>query len=156
MIIGPKWDLATAYGTANQNNPIEGNACLASDRNLTVARIEFAAACPSADFRDCDPIDGVWVCANAKVETLDLARLGIVNGQNSPIPNPTVPTAENSNDAPSSSLDSAVCYSIASTLQMAKEAYAQQCSAPRKDCDPVDGLWVCANEAIESLSLIHI
>ncbi|MEM9563214.1 MAG: hypothetical protein AAGA93_11375 [Actinomycetota bacterium] len=37
------------------------------------------------------------------------------------------------------------CRASGPTLNSAKQAYAEECSQPRLDCDPIDGEWICSN-----------
>ncbi|MEE9333036.1 MAG: vanadium-dependent haloperoxidase [Granulosicoccaceae bacterium] len=43
---------------------------------------------------------------------------------------------------------STVCSAIGATLNKAKYNYQQSCSIPRRDCDLVDGGWLCSSEKI--------
>ncbi len=44
------------------------------------------------------------------------------------------------------------CQAAGSSLSSAKAAYSQNCRAPRIDCDPLGGRWVCSSEQIGSNS----
>ncbi len=41
--------------------------------------------------------------------------------------------------------DNSSCIASANTLDAARASYQQQCSAPRIDCDLIDGRWLCAS-----------
>lgn len=42
------------------------------------------------------------------------------------------------------------CVVSGNTLSSAVAAYRQQCTLPRTDCDPIDGIWYCASFTISS------
>ena len=57
-------------------------------------------------------------------------------GDPSPVAEPPAPTPE----------PVAECRVIGGSLQLAKERYAAQCDLPRRDCDPINGVWVCSSQ----------
>ncbi len=40
------------------------------------------------------------------------------------------------------------CASAGATLQEARSSYGENCSLPRIDCDPIDGVWYCSSRVI--------
>ena len=52
----------------------------------------------------------------------------------------------------SSRNSSPACTASGSDIEAAKQNYAQQCSLPRLDCDPVGDEWVCSSEVIDGAS----
>ncbi|MEM7257843.1 MAG: sialate O-acetylesterase [Pseudomonadota bacterium] len=55
--------------------------------------------------------------------------------------------------APGASAQSNGCTVVANTISAAQSLYASHCSAPRKDCDPINGQWYCSSQNISASSL---
>lgn len=45
------------------------------------------------------------------------------------------------------------CFSSAATLSEARSAYADECTLPRVDCDPIDDIWFCSSGDAASVEL---
>ncbi len=52
--------------------------------------------------------------------------------------------------ADSTGQDDTACEVEGDTLTSAREAYSEQCTQPRLDCDPIDGAWLCSSQQIGS------
>lgn len=102
------------------------NHCEVTADTLEQARRVFSRTCDSQP-RDCDPVNGQWRCSSR------------VLGLSAP-----PPQAVDDDQAEVSG----ICEASAATLQAAREAYAAQCTLPRRDCDQVDGRWHCSSEQI--------
>lgn len=53
---------------------------------------------------------------------------------------------DEADDEPGDEADA--CTATGRTRADAIDAYQQACSAPRVDCDPIDGVWICSSEQI--------
>lgn len=40
------------------------------------------------------------------------------------------------------------CFTSGATLSEARNAYAEDCTLPRVDCDPIDGVWFCSSRVV--------
>ena len=58
----------------------------------------------------------------------------------------TVPLVSVQTSAASTS--NAECMAVGSSLKTAKANYRRQCDLPRKDCDPINGEWMCSSHVI--------
>ena len=147
---------STAQSPTNTVEIISGvgtEPCFAWGDKLKAARVAFASICPLASVRDCDPVDGKWVCASAKVETLnsELLRTAVFEPGNA-ADNEIVNVESDGTQAALSD----VCYAKSSDYEAAKIAYADMCTAARVDCDPVNGEWICASKKVETIDLSTI
>lgn len=52
-------------------------ACLSYDTSLNTAKNKFKSQCQSARIKDCDPIEGLWVCSSQTISSKRLADLNI-------------------------------------------------------------------------------
>lgn len=50
----------------------------------------------------------------------------------------------------------AACLVSGPSLSSARAAYQASCSQPRKDCDPVDGVWYCSSESVDAASIASL
>ncbi len=123
---------------------LSGNArgapCSTSAATLSVAKNTFAQLCPSQRRADCDSIGGVWYCSSERINNAipdGLAGSNSSTGNNS-----------QSNNQSGNSVGT-TCSVVANNLSAAQSGYAQQCStAPRKDCDEINGKWYCSSQQI--------
>ena len=119
-------------------------ACSVKATDLNSAKSAFEENCPFLVRADCDPVDGSWTCSS---EVIGNAAPNYSKPANTPtsedndvVVNPPLDT----NDESEGRTDGR-CEVTGSNLRVARENYDQSCSAPRVDCDPVDGQWVCAS-----------
>lgn len=144
--------------------------CAVAAPTLSQARDEYAQQCKQPRL-DCDLVGDQWICGsfnNPLVATegpeetpSPLPILVPVNPQpESPSQGSTSdnsPSEEEANSESDSVSDQNAatkplgdtCVSAGSSLQAAKDSYAQRCSLPRVDCDPIGGgTWKCASYQI--------
>lgn len=117
------------FGPGNVVARSANQACEVTADKLDLARSEFARFCGVSP-RDCDPVNGQWVCSATIIG----------NGA----PDINVGSNENSNNASAAQ----ACSATGSNLNIAKQNFYNACSVPLRDCDPVDGKWLCSSEAI--------
>ena len=136
----------------------QAEECFGSGSTLSEARSDFADRC-SEPRVDCDPIDDVWYCSDHVIG--DAAPNGNDGPPSTLDPTDPVPDAEPQPDPeptpdpepePQPTPDPTVCSATASTLSEARSAYADSCTLPRADCDPVQNGWTCSSEQIGSNS----
>ena len=114
-----------------------GDVCTAGGERLSIAKSNYAAACPSIPREDCDPLaDGSWICSSENI-------VG-VTGVPLPPEEPEVP------EVPVTPVVGAACTAEGGSLRNARRNYARACSTiPRVDCDLLStGGWICSSVAI--------
>jgi len=138
--------------------------CAVVGNNLSLAQTAYQQQCTDQGYtgrRDCDPIGGGrFACGNFNNPT---AAVTPSPAEPTPVPEPTpdpepvvepapAPTPEPDPVVIAPEPDPVVAPPVASqcaasgpTLGAAKEAYEQQCTLPRVDCDPNGGQWVCGD-----------
>ena len=107
-------------------------SCQVQETSLRDAINSYANSCGLPRV-DCDPFDGQWICASFNL-TGDVPPQ---TAQSTVLPTPVA---------------SDRCDFSAPTLNTARIGYANSCSLPRVDCDPVDGQWICASYQIGDAS----
>ena len=132
-----------------QATPVEAQeSCQVTETSLRDAINSYARSC-SLPRVDCDPFDGVWICASfnmtggaplpttsSSLNTAAGVVTSIIQG-NSSLPTQASPEQ---------------CEFTAPTLNSARIGYENNCSAPRLDCDPIGGNWMCASYQIGAAS----
>lgn len=107
--------------------------CSVTASTLTKARIDFAAQCPTATYRDCDPLGSDWMCSSVKI------------GPGGPEGAPVVTTADPVVVTPVDPVTPTQTSVTADTLGEAKNLFAQTFpDAIYRDCDPVGSQWTCS------------
>jgi hypothetical protein len=144
-IIGPEWDLVTAYSDVQIGNTdvpsSSAGSCSANGNTLAAATQAFASQCAGLQRADCDPalLDNVrvWMCATYNIDS------------GAPISTPTAvaQTATSVVAESVSAQQSGRCDALGRDLATAKIAYASACSAERLDCDPtgIGDQYLCAS-----------
>ena len=131
-----------AVSAAVGGGSADAAACTATGNTLGQAQRNYANSC-SQPRVDCDPANGGWICSS---EQIGANKPG---GPSAPPPAPptTQPptTVAPPTTAPSPTVPGA-CTARGATLAEAQRNYANSCSQPRVDCDPIDGGWVCSSE----------
>ncbi|MFK7855413.1 MAG: cytochrome-c peroxidase [Granulosicoccus sp.] len=139
--------IITACDSASNASAVTGNeasdvlqarnsSCEVTASSLSAAKRLYSEQCGGST-RDCDPVDGQWLCANYVIGT-------------------RAPTESNVDNAalPGHSSDSQAvagsCTVQAASLSAARDAYAEQCNLPRLDCDPIEGVWFCSSQQLGS------
>ena len=105
--------------------------CRVEASHLLTARARFAAECGGRP-RDCVPADGDgWACSSAAIDH-------------------TAPSASSPDMSESLPLvDDGACSVVAEDLAAAWRAYAKHCTAPLRDCDPLDAVrWQCSDRRL--------
>ncbi len=129
----------------NPSTPVAPGSCSARGNSLQQAKNNYAASCPRIPRKDCDPIGGGnWLCSSGSIGS---GAQPVVDN-----PAPTQPTQPSQPTEPASPVASGSCSARGSSLQQAKNNYADSCPRiPRKDCDPVGGgNWLCSSVNIGS------
>ena len=110
-------------------------SCQVQESNLRDAINSYSRSC-SLPRVDCDEIGGEWVCAS----------FNMINGV------AVLPVAPQTSSVQTDQLTSGRCEFLAPSLGAARLGYANQCSAPRVDCDPSADGWMCASYQIGAAS----
>ena len=136
-----------ACAAATPSPALAANACTASapaGEGLGAARAIFERSCPGLIRRDCDPVDGAWVCSSDVIGAVAPTRAG--GDYESPAPSaPAVPAPS---PAPSPVAPDAACGVAGDDLNAARAEFETVCGAAPRDCDPVDGRWYCSADVI--------
>ena len=139
--------LAGGIATAS----VQAEECFGSGDTLADARSDFADRC-SEPRVDCDPIDDVWYCSDhvigAAAPNGNDGPPSTLDPSTDPVTNPDPDPAPTPDPEPQPTPDPSVCSATASTLAQARAAYADSCTLPRADCDPVQNGWTCSSEQI--------
>ena len=114
-------------------------SCQVQESSLRDAINSYARSC-NLPRVDCDPFDGEWICASFNMVGRVPPQTSSSNAATATTPqgtttSPVVPTP----DSP------AQCEFSAPTLNAARIGYANSCSLPRVDCDPLGTQWTCAS-----------
>jgi len=129
--------------SGNKFSSNNADECVASDINLNKARNLFVSQCAGFERRDCDPIDGEWICSSVEID----GNISNNSESNNTQPNPqsNLPASEKASEN-ISQLD--VCYASELSLADTILAFSRECSGyKRKDCDlDSDGRWICSSE----------
>ena len=136
-----------ACAVAAPSPALADDACTASapaGAGLGAARALFERSCPGLIRRDCDPVDGAWVCSSGVIGVTAPAR---ADGGDEPAGSaPPAPAAPE--PSPASVESSDACGAAGDDLNAARAEFAAACGAAPRDCDPVDGRWYCSADVI--------
>lgn len=105
--------------------------CAVHAQTLGAAKTRYTQQCGGKS-RDCDRIDGFWMCASYVIGTRG----------------PSVSDTDHADGSGASGPVPGSCTVKASSLNAARRAYAAQCDLPRLDCDSVDGAWQCSSQQL--------
>jgi len=168
-VIGPKWDLKTAYATSGSTTTTNttttsntnttsattaGNSsagCTATGSTIQNAIAAFNQQCAGQKRVDCDPLvvdnKNQWMCASFNITNGSVPKPQPVS-TSKPTPEPTpAPAPAKPQSNASTTTVAGRCDALGATLGAARQAYAQKCSARRVDCDPTGNKteYLCAS-----------
>ena len=135
--------IACAGGSPTARAQDACSAAASPGEGLEAARALFAERCPAHERRDCDPIDGAWLCSSVVIGDAAPAGTASVDAGAappvaSPAPVPTTPLA-----------GTRACTATGATLGAAREAFPGACAgAVPVDCDPSGSGWTCSSEVL--------
>ena len=116
-------------------NAEQNDACFGSGTSRTSAIADFNSNCTEPR-EDCDRVAGTWHCSDQNIDNQT--------------PVVTEPTTAPSTEAPAPVVTAGgECLATASSLSDARAAYADNCTLPRADCDPINTGWVCSSEHLD-------
>ncbi|MEM7260241.1 MAG: hypothetical protein AAF404_22950, partial [Pseudomonadota bacterium] len=129
---------------ANPDNSAVKECAVAVKGGYGRARALYERTC-TLPRKDCDPYQGYKVCASVRLTHGNIAGIFAAAMQTS---EPAVgaalpPPAPTANSTTTSHTDQCAVSGV--SLSSARKNYAFRCNVPRKDCDRVNGMWICAS-----------
>ena len=135
--------LSLASYTVDGRAAAESGVCTVQAPTLSEARRAYAARCELPRL-DCDPLGAQWTCSSHRIGSAAPGRA------TAPAPAPARPVPESPTPPVVPGRRSGACEVTGPTLKGAKKRYAERCSDARRDCDAIDGAWMCASYRIGS------